>query len=128
MVKQNGITGNDYVKCKLTDAGLEILRKQHNELRAIAPQLPPWTPPKLDNEGFYEAQLWCLMDDFGRNSLGGFLPFTDFIVPQHEAEFQALAERCERLDKALRGVIAEADRDTAPFIAARQLLSQVTNV
>jgi hypothetical protein len=43
-------------------------------------------------------------------------------------DYDDLAERCERLEGALRGVIAEADRDTAPFIAARELLSQVTNV
>lgn len=43
-------------------------------------------------------------------------------------DYQELAERCERLEAALRGVIAEADRDTAPFIAARKLLSQATHV
>ena len=67
---------NDYVKVKLTEFGMDILRKQHKELKIFWPGLPDFEPPKEDKDGWSEHQLWTLMSHFGHTlSNGGEVPF-----------------------------------------------------
>jgi repressor LexA len=67
---------NGYVWVKLTPAGLKILENAHNWLRASFPNLPEFTPPETDSDGFTKYQLWSLMNDFGQYMrLGGKIPF-----------------------------------------------------
>jgi len=58
---------NEKVKVKLTRTGLDILKKQHEELMDKMPPKfrEPWTLPEIDKEGRTEFQLWGLMQKFG---------------------------------------------------------------
>lgn len=47
-------------------------------------------------------------------------------VAEDDANRRVIENAAELLE-ALRGVIAEADRDTAPFIKARELLAKLEN-
>ena len=38
---------NDYVWVKLTPAGLEVLKKNNDQVRSWYPRLPEFTPPPL---------------------------------------------------------------------------------
>lgn len=67
---------NDSVKVKLTEAGLEELRRQHDELYKRVPLVGQYRAPKVDAEGYSEFQLWYLMQHFGHLfHLGAYLPF-----------------------------------------------------
>ena len=61
---------NDSVKVKLTDAGVDILKKQHKELYAkilmVGGEYSPFAL-RLDGEGHYEAPLWWLFKVFGEH-------------------------------------------------------------
>jgi len=46
---------NNYVKVKLTNYGLNILKSKHKEFEQL----------KTDKEGYTEFQLWELMNIFG---------------------------------------------------------------
>jgi len=68
---------NQYVKVKLTDYGMDILKKDHDELQMWMPEdaRRPFEEPKL-KDGWYKTQLWILMNSFGSHlSMGGKLPF-----------------------------------------------------
>ena len=77
---------NDSVKVKLTDKGIDILKKQHKELYAkvlMAGGEYREHNLRLDEEGYYKTQLWCLFRYFGEHiSLGVESPFEglDIIV------------------------------------------------
>lgn len=67
---------NNYVKVKLTEEGLKILKSQYNEmLKQMAPQarksMGPFKPPKVDKNGYSEFQLWGLMQHFGSYMFNG---------------------------------------------------------
>jgi len=67
---------NGYIKIKLTEFGIEILKKQHEELQAIIPSIGDFKL-KLDEEGYYESQMWSIMQDFsGYISMTSELPFS----------------------------------------------------
>jgi hypothetical protein len=71
---------NEWVKVKLTEQGLAILKSQHDELRRDFPKLKPWKPPAVDAEGYSKFQLWELMNRFGESvSIGCKLPFETMI-------------------------------------------------
>ena len=67
---------NNYVKVKLTEEGLKILKSQYNEmLNRMAPQarksMGPFKKPKTDKKGYSEFQLWELMQHFGSYMFNG---------------------------------------------------------
>lgn len=72
---------NQYVKVKLTDEGLDILRKDNENMRKAFPKWPEWKEPVTDEEGYAEFQCWSLMSRFGEHiSLGSKLPFETVIL------------------------------------------------
>lgn len=72
---------NEHVKVKLTDVGRKELRRQHDELRAIAKSLLPYSEPIADEGGYSKWQLWVLMSTFGHMMInGGEPPFETEII------------------------------------------------
>lgn len=74
---------NDCVKVKLSDKGLELMRKEHEEFEDVfaakrGGKRKPFTPPPVDKDGYSTWQLWHLMQTFGKHiSLGLRTPFED---------------------------------------------------
>lgn len=61
---------NDKVKVKLTDYGIMLLKKRHDELnKKIKDSGGKGNTFELilDENGYYETQLWILMNTFGDN-------------------------------------------------------------
>lgn len=76
---------NDYVKVKLTNYGIEILKQQHDELKNKFGGDIGEFDLKLDSEGYYETQLWSLMSDLGQYCImGRELPFETNIILKNE--------------------------------------------
>ena len=57
---------NDNVKVKLSQAGFDILRGEHEKLRKAVPMLGEFKPPTVDDDGYTQFQLWNLMEVFGK--------------------------------------------------------------
>lgn len=76
---------NDPVKVRLTSYGVGILREKHETLNAAIVNsggrgLLSFEVP-LDAEGYYNTQLWCLMQAFGDHiRMGTDLPFEANII------------------------------------------------
>lgn len=69
---------NDQVRVKLTEAGLALLRAQHEQMNIEWRRNDPFVPPKVDADGWTEYQLWDLMFTFGQEMhMGNFgrMPF-----------------------------------------------------
>lgn len=67
---------NGKVRVKLTDFGISLLKDQHESLKDSLPKIGDFKPPKTDDRGFSEWQLWELMSRFGSEiSLGCEVPF-----------------------------------------------------
>lgn len=66
---------NDAVRVKLTEFGVEILRKRHEQLNEVllrhGAKIEPFVL-RLDDKGYYNTQLWMLMNIFGPYSNIGF--------------------------------------------------------
>lgn len=79
---------NECVWVKLTQAGLKILKHNDDRLRQFFPELPPFTPPATDENGYSRYQLWALMNDFGQYmTWGGKSPFeTDIFFETKEGK------------------------------------------
>lgn len=73
---------NDYVRVKLTEAGVQKLREIHEQLETVAPGIGSFKAPDADAEGRSRFQLWVLMSHLGSSlSLGCDQPMaTDLIV------------------------------------------------
>ena len=84
------VNANQTVKVKLTDLGVQILRQKHNELHeAIKKRNGKGLSPfklYLNDDGYYETQLWSLMNDFGHVMTMGYeVPFhLDMIITNGE--------------------------------------------
>lgn len=72
------INANEVVRVKLTDHGREVHRKNHEDFLA---RLPPaaradchYRPPKTDDRGWSDFQLWTLMKEFGPHMALGVRP------------------------------------------------------
>jgi hypothetical protein len=68
------------VKVKLTHVGVEILKNKRESLNKFITSRGGnglgELEIKLDENGYYTTQMWCLMNDFGENMrLGEELPF-----------------------------------------------------
>jgi hypothetical protein len=76
---------NDNVKVNLTSLGVQILARKHNRLRAICHSIGNFKLT-LDDDGMYETQLRCLIEEFGEYlGMGKELPFNGnmkFIVKE----------------------------------------------
>jgi hypothetical protein len=74
------VNANMEVKVKLTDFGISILKRQHDELNEHIKErggkgLGEFEL-RLDEEGYYCTQLWMLMSKFGHEmSMGIKIPF-----------------------------------------------------
>ena len=67
---------NEYVLVKLNGLGIDISKKQHEELCDFYPSLEEFIFPVTDEEGWSKWQLWVLMNTFGEHLKMGFpLPF-----------------------------------------------------
>lgn len=77
-------TPNDYVRIKLTDYGRQMLRKQHEQLKAglrCPSMLSGDGVPAEDENGWSKWQLWWLIEKFGSESgAGSPFPFDDFEI------------------------------------------------
>lgn len=56
---------NNWVKVKLTQKGLVILKHQHDLLKLSIPSLGEFETPDVDSDGYTSFQMWYLMDMFG---------------------------------------------------------------
>lgn len=60
---------NDRAKVRLTPAGVEHYRKEmaglNASIRSCGGKGDLKTEPNIDGDGFYHAQLWSLMQEFG---------------------------------------------------------------
>lgn len=67
---------NEIVMVKLTDVGINELKRQHDELAEAFPKIGEFNPPKTDDDGWSQFQLWDLMERLGHMcKLGSHLPF-----------------------------------------------------
>jgi hypothetical protein len=63
---------NDRVKVKLSPKGIAILQQEYPTMKV---------PLKIDEEGYYSDQLWCLFSVFGPYiNLGCVMPFETGII------------------------------------------------
>lgn len=72
---------NNYVKVKLTELGKNIYQQRMKELNNMSIRWHFDTEPKLDEEGYYKAQLHEIMNMFGSYCQNGFdIPFETNII------------------------------------------------
>jgi len=59
---------NDEVLVKLTPYALDLMLKNHNDLynHCKTTDIPPFTSPCANNEGFTRMLLWEVMQEFGK--------------------------------------------------------------
>lgn len=62
---------NHYVKVKITERGMDILRKKHAEWVNLGVLTSTFTPPKTDADGWSEWQMHDLMHTFGEHMYMG---------------------------------------------------------
>lgn len=62
-MKEVDFNVNEFVKVKLTEEGKRILKDKHDNLRSKFPTLGEFKL-SLDQDGYYNVQLWCLMQEF----------------------------------------------------------------
>lgn len=66
---------NETVKVKLTDVGRQILKKDREEFW-LNRSNRPFNPPKEDDEGYSEWQMWALMQAFSHHiGMSEFAPY-----------------------------------------------------
>lgn len=117
---------NEDVKVKLTKRGMDLHRKNHDDLnRMIADRggdAGEYRPPKLDADGFYETQMWCLMREFGKHiCMGMDSPFETTI----KLEVAALQSRDEPV--ADTWIIWFDDADRKPELFCGHGATQAAN-
>lgn len=72
---------NNYVKIKLNEFGIEILRSEHyalyDRIKENAPGIEiPVFKLSLDDRGYYKIQMWSFMNTFGEYmTIGSEMPF-----------------------------------------------------
>ena len=73
---------NSQVRIKLTSRGIKKLKRKHI--------ISNFTPPKVDKDGYYEMQLWQVMNIFGGDMIASnpSLPFEPNIQID-DAEFKS---------------------------------------
>ena len=75
---------NETVKVKLNDNAILLLKRQHDELNKRIKECGGQGTPfeiKLDQDGYYKAQLWDLFERFGGSNFDFARPaFTEIII------------------------------------------------
>jgi hypothetical protein len=107
---------NHEVAVKLTEEGLDILRRNHDRLNAgyLFPGNKPgllgeFRPPKTDAEGWTRFQLWALMHEFGADILMGRpVPFETAI------RLDASAIEARRAETVQHGSVADESAVAKP--------------
>ena len=57
---------NGYVYVKLTDTGRNELKRQHDELYSMLPNVnEPYVEPEVDDDGLSKFQMWVLISSLG---------------------------------------------------------------
>lgn len=71
---------NNPVKVRITEVGMKMHRAEHDRIKALAAGMGahmehwhPYTPPRIDADGWCEMQLWDVMRVFG-HGMGNGLP------------------------------------------------------
>lgn len=80
---------NDKVKIKLLEPGIQELQRQHEELHGLFPHsIPKEMSLTLDENGYYEIQLWVLMSKLGHMiGNGQHAPFElQILIPNKRGE------------------------------------------
>ena len=71
---------NDYVKVKITETGIDELKKQHEILKAMGFE-GEFKIPEVDENGYVKFQMHRLMHTFGRlTSIGFECPFETTVL------------------------------------------------
>ena len=79
-MKEVSFNLNHYVKVKLTERGVNILRKNYNKLPHELTEKYPFQI-KLTGDGYYKNQMWQIMQDFGEYiGMGMDTPFETEII------------------------------------------------
>lgn len=68
---------NEIVRVKLTDKGIQTLKTKYEKLNKASNGLidcNAWETMYIDNDGYYKAPIWQLMQDFGRQMYMGNVP------------------------------------------------------
>jgi hypothetical protein len=81
------MNANAFIKVKLTRRGIDILKQKHAR-QTILSKGNPLGPFKLlmDDQGYYVAQLWEIMQDFGPHMVQGMnMPFETEIILSNAA-------------------------------------------
>ena len=75
---------NYNVKVKITAKGHEILRLNYEQLLGKLTSQYPYEPPKIDEDGYSEMQLWEVAHQFGAAMYNGCdAPIeTEIILPE----------------------------------------------
>lgn len=83
----NKLNINHYVKVKLTDHGIECLRKNYDDLVANGMFPYGFKAPEVDGDGYSRFQMWSLMQDLGPYvRMCGTMPFEiDILIDIQEA-------------------------------------------
>jgi hypothetical protein len=72
---------NNFVKVKLTQKGIDILKRNHDDLNKRCNGVLDEFELKLDEDGYYKDQLWSIMQSFGEHMyLGVCEPFETEII------------------------------------------------
>lgn len=74
---------NHHFRVKLTAAGIAELRRQHEELRTVAPSIGEFIEPHIDENGYYREQAWVLFSELGHlfhNGMAADQPFSPEII------------------------------------------------
>ena len=72
---------NEQVKVKLTEAGIDELRRQHDELNRVFPNAKLPFTLNTDEEGYTSFQMWDLMSRLGGKMSFHFqIPFETNII------------------------------------------------
>lgn len=86
---------NDYVKIKLTDAGIAILKSRHDDI--LKPYVGEFKTPQVDENGYTQMQMWEVMQVFGNYMYNGNpnIPFETNIAISEE--YLKDPEKCKSL-------------------------------
>lgn len=80
---------NNYVYVKLTQKGLDILKKEHDDLKSFyGDKISDFEPPTGNKDGYSKFQLWVLMSTFGGDCFNGCdAPFeTTFLIDKEDLD------------------------------------------
>lgn len=76
---------NEWVKVKLTESGIGELKRQHEELKVLVPNLGRFNL-NIDDDGYCKFQLWSLMNELGHLCKLGLEPPFDTEILIHEVD------------------------------------------